>query len=275
MPDLSVVIVNYNTRDLLQNCLKSLYASQNIDLEIIVVDNASSDGSAQMVADIFPDVTLLAQDSNTWFCGGNNIGSDYASCDYVLLLNPDTVVASDALQLMLNFLKQHSDYIGATAQLHYPDGNIQQTCSKIPTYRSLLFNYTPLGNLLPAQKKQANQELWYEGWERNSNREVEVIPGSCTLMRREDIRLDDELWLYFPEDSLAQKHQKPSYFLASAKIEHHEKSATQTWSATSIFFRDMMIYTQKHHGYLAMLLLWLFSRPIYWGMWLKRTMASK
>lgn len=274
MPQLSVVIVNYNTRDLLRNCLHSLQNSQKIELEIIVVDNASSDGSSAMVAGEFPDVNLLAMERNTWFCGGNNIGIDHTSCDYVLLLNPDTVVAPDALALMLDFIGQNPDYIGVTAQLHYPTGDIQGTCSKIPTYSSFLLNYTPLGWLFRARKNRLNQTLWYEDWDRLSDRDVEVIPGSCTLMRRDDIRLDDDLLLYFPEDTLAQKHHKPMRFLADAKIEHHEKAATQTWNATRIFYRDMLVYTHKHHGLPAMLLLWILSRPLFWGMWLKRKMIK-
>lgn len=269
MSDLSVVIVNYNTRDLLRNCLQSLRDSEGLSLEIIVIDNASPDNSATMVADEFPEMILLAQESNTWFCGGNNIGIDRATAKYILLLNPDTVVAPDALYLMCDFIISHPEYVGVTAQMHYPDGNIQQTCSKIPTYASLLLNYTPLGLLLPFIKNRINRDLWYDGWERESNREVDVIPGSCNLMHRDNVRLDDDLLLYFPEDTLAQNHQRPAYFLVDAKIEHHEKAATQNWLATSIFFRDMLVYTQKHHGLLPMLVLWLFSRPLYWGMWLK------
>lgn len=270
MPDLSVVIVNYKTRDLLRNCLQSLQDSNGIELEVIVVDNASGDGSAEMVASEFPQVMLLAQAENTWYCGGNNIGLDASSADYVLLLNPDTVVASDALVLLWSFLRDHPQYAGVTAQLHYPDGNVQQTCSKIPSYESLLINYTPLGIIMPAYKRRINDDIWYTGWQRDTNHEVEVIPGSCTLMRRQDIRYDDDLRLYFPEDTLAQQQTAPFYFLAEAHIAHHEKSATQSWLATDIFYQDMFIYTRKHHGILAMLLLWILSLPLYAGMWLKR-----
>jgi len=273
MPDLSVVIVNYNTRDLLRNCLQSLQDSQNISLEVIVVDNASSDGSVEMVRHEFPEVVLLAQEMNTWYCGGNNIGIDASTAEYVLLLNPDTVVAPDALYLMWDFLRTHPDYYGATAQLRYPTGDIQRTCSKRPTYTSLLLNYTPLGFVFHQRKDRLNQALWYGDWDRDTNRDVEVIPGSCTLMRRDGFRYDDDLLLYFPEDTLAQKQTLPAYFLADAHIDHHEKAATQTWLATRIFFRDMMAYARKHHGIPAMILLWILSRPLYWGMWLKRRLG--
>jgi len=269
MPDLSVVIVSYNTRDLLRNCLLSLRGCVGLDLEIIVVDNASSDGSAEMTRADFPEVTLLAQRLNTWFCGGNNIGIAHASADFLLLLNPDTEVAPDALALMRRFLLEHPNYVGATAQLAYPNGEIQRTCARVPAFRNLLMSYSLLGFLLPTLKRGLQSALTYGDWDRRSDRDVAVMPGSCTMMRREDLWLDDDLLLYFPEEGLAQRHQKPMRFLAEARVRHHEKSSTRSWFATSIFFRDMLVYCRKHHGPARMLLLWLLSRPVYWLMWLK------
>jgi GT2 family glycosyltransferase len=269
MPDVSVVIVSYNTRDLLRNCLLSLRESVGLDLEIIVVDNASTDGSAEMARAEFPEVKLLAQTLNSWYCGGNNIGIEAAGADFALLLNPDTEVAPDALALMHRFLLENPNYVGGTAQLVYPDGEIQRTCARIPAFRDLLMSFSALGFLLPTLKRELQSELAYGDWDRRSDRDVAVIPGSCTMMRREDLRLDDDLLLYFPEEGLAQRHQKPMRFLADARVKHHEKSSTRNWFATSIFFRDMLVYCRKHHGAAKMLLLWLLSRPVYWLMWLK------
>ena len=135
MPDphteLAVVIVNYNTRDLLHACLMALYAS-TIPLEIIVVDNHSQDGSAAMVAQNFPAVYLLALDENTWFCGGNNRGIAVAQAPYVLMLNPDTEIAPDACEQMLSVLKANPQLAGVTGRLVYPTGEGQQTCSRLP-----------------------------------------------------------------------------------------------------------------------------------------------
>ena len=270
MPDLSVVIVSYNTRDLLRNCLQSLRESTGLQLEVIVVENASSDGSAAMVSEEFPAVILLPQSANTWYCGGNNIGIQQAAADYVLLLNPDTEVAPDALLLMLEFIRANPDHAAVTAQLRYPTGEIQRTGSEIPTYLNLLLSYSLLGYLLPAMKKRVHDELFYADWDRESDREVKVVPGSCTLMRREDIWLDDELLLYFPEDALAGQHQGRACFLAAAKIVHHEKSSTRSFFATRIFFRDLLVFCRKQHGIARMLLLWLLSRPIVWLMRMKR-----
>lgn len=266
---LSVVIVNYNTCALLRACLVSLQAATPLP-QIIVVDNASSDGSAAMVRAEFPAVRLLAQTENTWFCGGNNIGIQAAQGEFVLLLNPDTVVAPDALAKMTTFLAAHPDYAGVTARLVYPDGTVQKTCSRIPTFAYLLLNHTPLGMICSGWKSRLNAHHWYGAWQRDVDFDVEVVPGSCTLMRRGEIRLNAALRLYFPEDDLARRVRRPFRFLANAHIEHYEKAATRNWRAVQIYFRDMFVYVRQHHGLAAMFVLWIFSRPVYWGMWMKQ-----
>jgi hypothetical protein len=270
---LSVVIVNYNTRDDLRACLNALQQIP-LELEIIVVDNASGDGSAEMVRREFPRVNLLVQNTNTWFCGGNNIGIAAATGDYVLLLNPDTVPAPDALPLMLAYLEAHPDYTGVTAQLRYPDGTVQRTCSRIPTYTYLLLNHTPLGWVFPGWRARVNAHHWYADWGRDTDFDVEVMPGSCTMMKK-PFTLDGDLWLYFPEDDLARRLKAPkNRFLAAAQITHKEKSVTRTWRATQIYFRDMFIYTRKHHGAWRAGLLWFLSRPLVWGMAIRQQWKS-
>jgi GT2 family glycosyltransferase len=275
---LSVVIVNYNTRDDLRLCLTALRQSQPAP-EVIVVDNASSDGSREMVRAEFPEVTLIAPETNTWFCGGNNLGIQAAHGEYVLLLNPDTVPPPDALNVMVRFMDEHPDYAGATMQLRYPSGEIQRTCSRIPTYRYLLLTQTPLQWLLPGMRRKAQAWHWYEGWARDRDYDVEAVPGSCTLMRRSELWLDDNLLLYFPEDDLARRNAGRKFrFLASHSILHREKSATRTALATRIYFRDLMVYTHKHHGWARAALLWLLTRPLAWGLalrwWLRRFEAK-
>lgn len=270
---LSVIIVSYNTRGDLRACLESLGSVQPAPA-IIVVDNASSDGSADMVRAEFPHAQLLAMGRNTWFCGGNNLGIAAARGDYILLLNPDTVVQPGALERMVNFLDTHPEYAGVTAQMRYPDGAIQRTCSRIPTYIYLLLEHTPLGWLFRGWRARVSARHWYAGWERDTDRDVEVLPGSC-LMARRGLSLDGNLRLYFPEDDLARRTRGAKYrFLADAVIIHREKSVTRTWLATRIYFRDLLVYTRKHHGAARTALLWILSRPALWAMALKRKMAS-
>lgn len=260
---LSVVIVNYQTLALLRACLKALEASTQ-PAEIIVVDN---DGSAQAIAAEFPHVIYLPQAENQWFCGGNRIGVDAAQGAYVLLLNPDTVPQPDALGVLVEFMDAHPDYAGATLQLRYPDGSVQRTCSRLPTYGYLVLNHTPLQWLLRAKTAALNAHHWYGGWERDTPRDVEVLPGSCLLMRRADLQIDDRLRLYFPEDDLGQRFAGRKFrFLCESYITHHEKSVTQSWLATATYYRDLLIYTRTHHGAAHGALLWLLSRPLLWGM---------
>lgn len=272
--DLSVIIVNYNTREDLRVCLSALHDCQPMP-EVIVVDNASTDGSAEMVRSEFPQVMLLTPGRNTWFCGGNNLGIEAAQGEYALLLNPDTVSSQDALEAMIRFMDEHPEYAGATIQLRYPNGTIQRTCSHIPTYRYLILTQTPVGWLLLGMKHRANAWHWYEEWNRDADHDVEVVPGSCLLMRRDELLLDDRLLLYFPEDDLARRADGRKFrFLASSYIVHREKSVTRTALATRIYFRDLISFTYKHHGRAGAALLWLLTRPMVWGMalrwWLRR-----
>lgn len=274
--ELAVVIVNYNTRNLLHACLMALQVS-TIRLEIIVVDNHSQDGSVAMVTQDFPAVHLLALDENTWFCGGNNRGIAAAHAPYVLMLNPDTEIAPDACEQMLSVLKANPQLAGVTGRLVYPTGEVQQTCSRLPNYADLLIEHSLL-RLIPRLTESRRQMRWYNDWQRDTDRDVEVAPGSCVLLRCADAPLSGDLRLYFPEEDLARRLQKPFRFVASAHIVHHEKASTRSWLATAIYFDDLVIYTLKHHGRLAAGLLWLFSRPLYAAMWLAsqaRIRASK
>jgi N-acetylglucosaminyl-diphospho-decaprenol L-rhamnosyltransferase len=270
LSQLSVVIVNYNAREDLRACLTALAQCQPTP-EIIVVDNGSTDGSAEMCSEAFPDVVLLAPGRNLWFTGGNNLGVAVAHGEFVLLLNPDTLPTPAALRNMVMYAESHPDCAGVTVQLRYPDSAIQRTGSHVPTYRYLLLNHTPLGWLMRDEKTRVNALHWYAEWGRDTDCDIEVPPGSCLLARRVGLRMDDDLRLYFPEDDLARRSEGAKFrFLADTPVIHREKSVTKTWLATHTYFRDMLVYTRKHHGWPAMALLWLLSRPLLWGMAVKR-----
>jgi GT2 family glycosyltransferase len=275
MTSISVIIVSYNTREDLRLCLAALSQS-TLQAEIVVVDNASSDGSAAMVRADFPEVILIEPGRNLWFCGGNNRGLEAATGDYVLLLNPDTVAPPTALRTLADFLDTNPGYAGATLQLRYPDGTIQRTCSRAPSLRYLLFTQTVLRWLLLGPRRQAEAHHWYAGWERDRDFDVEAIPGSCVCMRRADVRLDDSLKLYFNEDDLARRFAGRKFrFLAAPSIVHREKSATRTASASQLYFADLLTYTRKWHGRDAAALMRLLSRPLAWGIALRWKLKSR
>lgn len=268
-PRLSVVIVNYNTREDIRLCLTALRQS-TLPAEVIVVDNASRDGSADMIRSEFPEVKLLTPNQNLWFCGGNNLGIRASSGDYVLMLNPDTIPQPDALRLMVDFLSVNPDYVGVTIQLRYPDGSLQPTCSTRRRYAHLLLEHSAFGWLLPGLRQRLHAVHVYADWDRSTERDVEAVPGSCTLMRREDARLDDHLLLYFPEDDLAERFAGRKWrFMTSSYIIHREKSVTRTWLANRLYFQDMLTFSAKYFGNARTVLLWLLTRPLLWGMALK------
>lgn len=260
-PRLSVVSVNYGTLDYLRGCLTALAAS-TLQPEFIVVDN---DGSAAPLAREFPYIRLLPQTENRYFCGGNNIGIQAARGHYVLLLNPDTLPQPDALATLVAFMDEHPDYHGATLQLRWPDGRIQRTCARIPGWGYLLLTHAlPVQLPFPWRRRHEEQQL-YADWARDSDRDVEVMPGSCLLMRRADLWLDDDLLLYFPEESLARRFAGARFrFLSGSYFTHYEKSVTRTRFALRLYWRDLLVYTRKQHGLALAALLWLCTRPLYW-----------
>lgn len=275
MSTLSVVIVSYNTREDLRLCLAALRQS-SLPAEIVVVDNASADGSARMVRDEFPNVVLIEPGRNTWFCGGNNIGLAAATGDYALLLNPDTVAPPDALAALAGFLDSHPEYGGATLQLRYPDGTIQRTCSRIPALRYLLLTQTPLRWLLPGARRKAEGSHWYSNWDRSTDADVEVMPGSCTCMRRANLWLDDSLRLYFCEDDLANRFAGRKFrYLAAPAVIHREKAATRSAIASRLYFNDLITYTRKWHGRGAARALRVLSWPLAWAIALRWKLRAR
>jgi GT2 family glycosyltransferase len=150
--DLSVIIVNWNTRDLLRACLASLrtsLAASPLAAEVIVVDNASADGSAAMAAAEFPEVQLLANGENRNYAAGNNQGLRLATGEFQLLLNPDTEVPPGALEALVRFLRETPEAGAVAPALVYPDGRLQPSVRGFPAPRALLGELTGLARLFP------------------------------------------------------------------------------------------------------------------------------
>lgn len=150
--DLSVVIVNWNTRELLRACLASLrtaLAASPLTVEVVVVDNASKDGSAAMVAAEFPEARLFGNDTNLNYAGGNNQGIAAAAGEFILLLNPDTEVPVGALDALVALLREQPEAGAAAPALVFPDGRLQDSVRGFPTPSALAGELTGLARLLP------------------------------------------------------------------------------------------------------------------------------
>jgi GT2 family glycosyltransferase len=269
--DLSIVIVNYNTRDLLRRCLESIRDhSDDLNVETIIVDNASKDGSADMVRQEFPELTLIDPGYNTWFTGGNNLGIQKAQGDYIMLLNPDTAVPPRLLETMIDYLKTHEEAGAITCRMVYPDGSVQYTCSQVPAYLDLLLGYTFLGALFVSWRDQRRKQMWYDGWQRDTTRAVEVIPGSCIMAARETMLAfngyDERMKLYFCEDDLFKRllaTGKQTHFVADVTLLHEEHASTRQLQrlASQVYFDDLLVFSRKHYGVLSTLILQMLVVP--------------
>ncbi len=276
---LSTVICNYNTQAELRRVLASLEAtSRDFPHEIIVVDNASRDGSAAMVRAEFPHITLIESSTNLWYSGGNNLGMRAAQGDYVLILNPDTVIVS-SLSAVVAYLDAHPDVGALTAQERFPDGTVQRTCSRFNTLADLLLAYTPIGLVLPGWRKRRQRAMWYEDWDRTSTRAVDVAPGSFLVVRRSILEqidhFDTRLKLFFTDDDLCRRIMATGaavHYLADYWLYHDEHASLNKVPTTTrrVYFEDMLVYTRLYHGAWAARLLTALVMPTRAGMALKQ-----
>jgi GT2 family glycosyltransferase len=272
--DLSVVIVSWNVRDLLRDCLQSIEAGRGkLNIETIVVDSASADGSPDMVRQEFPGVTLIASQENLGFPRGNNVGIKRARGRQILLLNPDTIIIDDALPVMVSYLDQHMDVGGLGAQLLNPDGSIQSSRRRFPTLLTGIFESTWLDNLAPSSITRH-----YFVLDRPANETIDVdwVTGACLMVPRRVIDhvglLDEGYFMYSEELDWCRRIVDAGWrivYLPQAKIIHYiGKSSDQAVTDRHINFqRAKLRYFRKYHGRLAAFVLRLFLLMNYiWQM---------
>lgn len=224
--DLSIIIVNRNTCTLLADCIRSVITfTQDLDYEIIVVDNASTDGSVTMLRSDFPGVRVIENDENRGFAAANNQGLDLTIGEFILLLNSDTVVTDNAITRMVDFMRQHPEIGAVGPQLRYPDGRIQPSCRMFPSLATQLFESTGLSRLLPRHRLFGKYRM--SGWPHDTIREVDQIMGAALMLRRQVVgqigKMDEHYFFYFEEVDWCfqvKKHGWQIVFYPGAKIIH-------------------------------------------------------
>jgi GT2 family glycosyltransferase len=258
MIDLSALIVNWNVRDLLRRCLQSVLThSFPGSLEVIVVDNGSTDGSVEMVRTEFPQVHLIANPDNRGFTAANNQGLAVARGRYVLLLNPDTEVVDDALATMVAFVDTHPDVGVVGPQLLNPDGTVQSSRRRFPTLATALFESTWLQPYAPRRLLTRYYVL-----DRSDDevQDVDWVTGAALMARREAIEqvgpLDEEFFMYSEELDWCRRFRAAGWrvvYLPTARVIHHEgKSSEQVLPARHIHFQTSKVrYFRKYHGPVA------------------------
>lgn len=228
MMDLSVCIVSYNCRDLLANCLRSVYAHHGVSsFEVIVVDNASSDGTVEMLASEFPDVRLIASEENLGFARAMNLGMAQASGEVLVMLNPDTEVRPGALSHLVGFLRERPEAGAAGPRIEGPDGRLQYTCHVFPSVWLTLVAQLGLHRLLRATRTFGAYDMSW--WDHAQPRRVDWLSGACLATRREvweQVGPLDEGYFIYSEDvdwcwRLSQAGWE-RWYLPGATVVHHE-----------------------------------------------------
>ncbi|MDX1700881.1 MAG: glycosyltransferase family 2 protein, partial [Melioribacteraceae bacterium] len=185
MIDLSIIIVNYNVKEFLLNLLESIQnASRNLSVEIIVIDNNSDDGSIEAVNSKYPSTITIANNENKGFGAANNQGLEIAKGEYLLLINPDTLVKEDTFERMINFLKSEPQTGLAGCKVLNPDGSLQLACRRsFPGPWVSLTKVIGLSKLFPKSRLFAKYNLTY--LDENENYEVDAVSGSFMMLTKE------------------------------------------------------------------------------------------
>jgi len=251
---LSIIILNWNTRALLRECLHSLHREAMTDNEIIVVDNASTDGSPQMVQDSFPQVKLLTNTHNLGFTIANNQGMKIAQGRYILLLNSDTLASRAALDALVQFMDNHPDVGACSPRLLRPDGTPQPYAfGKDPTP----------GYLFARGFNQIILRRHLHNWGIDKPLAVDWVSGACLMVRREVIEqvggLDENIFMYFEDNDWCLRIRKAGwkvFYVPQAEITHiGGQSLNQNPKARQAYYQSLAYFYDKHYGVIAKVLL--------------------
>lgn len=233
--DVSIIIVNYNTKELLKNCLSSIFEkTQNIKFEIFVVDNNSQDGSCEMVEQSFPDVNLIKNSDNKGFGFANNLAIKKAAGKYIFLLNSDTILLNDAVNIFFEFMENQENANVACCGGNLYDAKLQQVCSYgiFPTILLIIYRRFYFHKFL---SKSIKNKLFPSFSENNDIKQVEYVTGADMFLRKsvlDEIGLfNEEFFLYYEDTELAFRIKRNDYksvILPSAKIIHLEGASNES-----------------------------------------------
>jgi len=236
-PEVSVIIVSWNTKDILLDCLRSLYEQTKTPIEVIVVDNDSSDGSADAVERVFPMVRLVRSGENLGFAKANNRGLAEATGSYILYLNPDTVILNGAVDAMVHWMKKHP-HVGVLGPHTFDaDGTTTQHTVKLsPSLRRMFYTHVPIWRLVPGWHPElAGETACYR------TGPVEVVKGCCMLMPTQLVRelggMSEKHFMYSEEDDLCRRAAERGFgtwYLHEASIIHLGGEATKQNSAAMV-----------------------------------------
>lgn len=277
--DVSIVIVSWNTREILRDCLRSIdEQAKDISYEVIVIDNASSDGSAQMVKQKFPQVTLIENADNRGFAAANNQGLQIAHGKYILLLNPDTVILEQAIDKTFKFAEENPDAAVIGIRNDDKDGQMTPNCFMFASVQNLIISLIGLHKLFPKNRFFGRERLTW--WNYQSVKEVDVVAGCFMLVRHEAINqiggLDERYFMYGEEMDWCWRFKKAGLkilYYPDARIIHYGGlSASQNpQEMRRELQRSFLLFIERRQGKPARIIariLFILSgviRLFFWG----------
>lgn len=253
---LSIIIVSWNSCDCLDKCIESIAGgTDGMDVEIIVVDNNSSDASRQMCERKHPGVKYIELEQNMGFARANNIGIRNSCGRYVILLNPDTVVEPDAIRFLIDFMESTPDAGAAGPRLIQPDGSVQGSARRFPSLRTAFLGRTSLLQRILGGSGAARSEIPCLSHESLEPLEVDWISGACMIVRREVIEiaglLDERFFMYWEDADWCyqmKKHGWRIFWVPKSRILHLTGQSSQLLRVrtTLAFHKSIFYYFQKN-----------------------------
>lgn len=290
--DLSVIILSFNVKRLLRDCLYSLEKTKNLVFETIVIDNGGNDESAEMVKEEFPAVKLIISKTNKGFAGGNNLARNQASGRYLLFLNPDTIVPEETLETMVKFMDEHPKCGAATCRVELVNGKLDDSCHRgFPTPLNAFFQFfLPLGKLFPRVRLFNGYSLSYLSLK--ETHQIDSCSGAFMMIRNEAAEAtdwwDENYWWYGEDLDWCYRLKEKGWeiwFVPRIKIIHYkgasgglakrkENSYTDKQTrikATNARFEVMKIFYDKHYknkypGWVKYLVLIGVSLKKWWNL---------
>ena len=252
---LSIVVVNMNSIRFLRPCLRSVFEeTERIDFEVIVVDNASTDGSCEMLAIEFPSARVIVNQENIGFAAANNQGIKASQGEYILLLNPDTEILDSAIEKTITFMAVHPNAAVVGCKLLFPDGRLQRSVGAFPCALNAFLEASFLYLLMPKTRLVSRRGFVY--FDYSVEKEVDWVMGAYFMIRRSSIQelgpLDEQFYMYAEETDFclrAKNAGREVWFVPAAKVIHH-------WGGMSAVNRRVILWVhlsqhlflQKHYS---------------------------
>lgn len=267
---ISVVIVNYNVKYYVGQCIDSVRrALRGIDSEIIVVDNHSRDGSVDYLSKI-EGVRIIESGHNLGFSKANNIAIRQSTAEYVLMLNPDTIVAEDAIRMIIDFADSHPQAGGIGVRMHNDWGTTARESRRgLPSPMTSFYKIIGLSKRLPQHRKYGRYYMGWLPWDSPSR--IEVVSGACFLVRRKALDkvglMDEDYFMYGEDIDLSYRLLKGGWenWFVPADIIHYKGESTQktSFNYVHVFYNAMLIFMRKHYSHLSRLIIWPLQIAVY------------